>query len=138
MNWSDLPLNPSTRMLRQFAGLCLVLLGGLAAWDWIGRSEPLTAAALGVTAVGVGALGLVAPRAVRPIFVASVVLTFPIGWVVSRVMLVLLFAVVITPVGLLFRVRRRDALGLARRPDRTTYWSPKPAAPDVASYFRQF
>jgi hypothetical protein len=125
-------------MLRQFAGLLVVFFGGLAARYWLAGDEPGTAAVLAVVAATAGALGLIAPSAVRPIFVASIVLTFPIGWVISRVILVLLFACAITPVALLFRMRGRDVLGLRPRAERTTYWTAKPPAPDLASYFRQF
>ena len=138
MRWSDLPLNPSSRMLRQFAGLCVVFFGGLAARQWFAGDALGFAGVLAAVGGTAGALGLIAPSVVRPIFVVSIVLAFPIGWVISRVVLLLLFAGAITPVGLLFRLGGRDVLGLRRRAERTTYWTAKPPAPDLASYFRQF
>ena len=30
MQWSEIPKNPSERMLRQFGGLCVLFFGGLA------------------------------------------------------------------------------------------------------------
>ena len=138
MRWSDLPLNPSSRTLRQFAGLWILFFGGLAAWRWFVLQQPRTAAVLTALAVVVGTLGLASPRKIRLIFVTWLTLAFPVGWVVSRVILVVLFGVVMTPVGLIFRLRGRDLLELRRNSARTTYWKPKQAAPDVASYLRQF
>src|SRR5688572_30877719 len=94
MRWSDLPLNPSPRMLRQFAGLWIVFFGGLAAWRWFALGQPRAATVLAVLAVTIGPLGLLAPSVIRPIFVAWLALAFPIGWVVSRVILLALFGLV--------------------------------------------
>ena len=137
MQWSDLPLNPSAKMLRQFAALWIVAFAGLAAWHGLLHQERTAGLVLAGLAVTVGPLGLIAPSTIRPIFVGWTVLAFPIGWVVSRVVLLLLFAVVVTPVALFFRVRGRDALALKRKTGATTYWMKKAAAPDLASYFRQ-
>jgi hypothetical protein len=137
MQWSDLPLKPSLRTLRQFGGLCVVFFGGLAAWNLFAHADSRTAAILGVLAAVAGLLGLVAPGVLRPIFVGALIVAFPIGWVVSRVILVVLFVLAITPVGLLFRMRGRDVLGLRRRATES-YWVPKAGASDLNSYFRQF
>jgi hypothetical protein len=137
MQWSDLPLNPSQRILRQFSALWVVLLSGLAVWHGLVHHESRLAAILIALAVA-GTPGLVAPKWMRPVFVAMTIAGLPIGWVVSRVVLFVLFIVVITPLGVAFRLRGRDPLLLRRPSGRTSYWAPKPAAPDVASYFRQY
>ena len=67
MRWSDLPLNPSRRMLRQFSAACIVVLGGMALWQGLVQHRAGWAWALGGLALGVGILGLAAPRAVRPV-----------------------------------------------------------------------
>jgi hypothetical protein len=138
MRWSDLPVNPSPSMLRQFAGLWIVFFGSLAAWHWAALGHSRIAAALGILAFTVGPIGLVVPTAIRPVFVAWLALAFPIGWIVSRAVLLLLFWCVMTPIALLFRLRGRDVLRLRRQPNRTTYWTPKLRVDDVRTYFRQF
>ncbi len=138
MTWSDLPLRPSDRALRQFAGLCLAVFGGMAAWQYFVRHNPVAAAILAGLALAVGPLGLARPRAVRPVFVAWMVVAFPIGWAVSTALLAALFYGVFTPLGLLFRLAGRDPLRLRPQPAAATYWTPKPAAADVRRYFQQF
>jgi hypothetical protein len=136
MIWSDIPWSPSSRTLRQFAGLWLLFVGGLACWHgWHG--ETAAAVSLALLAGGVGTLGLVVPQAIRPLFVGWMVAAFPIGWTVSYVLMALLFYAVFTPLGLAFRLTGRDALGLRRRPEAPSYWQPKTAA-NVQQYFRQF
>jgi hypothetical protein len=136
MRWSDLPLDPSARTLRQFAGLWVVLFGGLALWA--GAHDLATRAVVfGALALTIGPAGFVWPAVVRPVFVGWLIAAFPIGWVVSRVLLVGLFASIV-PVAVFFRLRRRDPLQLRRRTDRTTYWARKGVAGNVRSYLRQF
>jgi hypothetical protein len=84
MQWSDLPLHPSERMLRQFSVLWAVLLSGLAAWHGLVHHESRLAAILIVLAVA-GTPGVIAPKWMRPVFIVMTVAGYPIGWVVSRV-----------------------------------------------------
>jgi hypothetical protein len=138
MQWSDITFDPPRRTLRQFAGLSLVIFGGLAGWNYFAKGEVVSSAVLATLALAIGLPGLVRPQLVRPVFVGAMILAFPIGWLVSRVLLALLFYGLVTPMGLVFRLTGRDALRLARRPEQTTYWMPKPAPADLRSYFRQF
>ena len=138
MQWSDLPLNPSPRTLRQFAGLWILFFGGWAIWQYAAHARFDFALVLGIVAITVGPLGLLFPAAIKPIFVAWLTLAFPIGWVVSRVVLMLLFWGVMTPVGVALRLFGRDILDLRRPAGARTYWTAKERAVEVRSYFRQF
>jgi saxitoxin biosynthesis operon SxtJ-like protein len=136
MEWSQVTRAPSERTLRHFGGLCLVVFAGMAIWRaWHGQVDTRTLV-LGGLGLTLGALGLVCPAALRFVYTGWMIVAFPIGWTVSRVMLVLMFYVVFTPVALLFRLVGRDALHL-RRATQGTYWSPKPGAENVSEYFRQ-
>jgi hypothetical protein len=137
MHWSDLPWRPSQRTLRQFAGLWVAFFCATAAWHALAHGETRLGAVLGGLGVAVGTAGLLWPSFIRPVFVAWLAVAFPIGWLVSRVVVVLLFAL-FTIVALVFRMRGRDALMLRRRADRTTYWAAKSMPTDVRSYLRQF
>jgi hypothetical protein len=138
MQWSDVSFNPPTRTLRQFAGLCLLIGAALAAWRYFPYDDAFSAAVVLTLALLIGLPGLVRPALVRPVFVGWMVLAFPIGWTVSRLLLGLIYYGIFTPLGLCFRWSGRDPLARERRADRETYWEPKPAAASVRSYFRQF
>jgi hypothetical protein len=138
MRWSDIPFSPPERMLRQFAGLWLAFFGGFAAWQGLVRGRPGLAASLAVVAVAVGGLGLARPAMIRPVFVGWMVLAFPVGWTVSLLLMGLVYFTLFVPVGLAFRLAGRDALRLRPGPGLSTYWVPRPDAPDVRRYFRQF
>ncbi len=138
MTISDIPFQPTPRTLRQFAALFLVFFLAMGAHQYFGRGHHAAGLVLGSVAVLVGTLGLIKPPAIRWIFVGWMVLAFPIGWLVSQIMLAVLFYLVLTPVAVLFRWRGRDLLGRNPAPGRPSFWVPKRSPEDVRSYFRQY
>ncbi|MEW4568960.1 SxtJ family membrane protein [Tautonia sp. JC769] len=138
MQWSDLSFRPDRRMLRQFAGLWLLVFGGLAAWHGLVLEHETRGLILAGLALTVGWAGLVRPGSVRPIYVAWSVLAFPIGWTVSRLILAVVYYGVFTPVGLGLRLLGRDPLLLRPPGDRETNWIAIPATDDPRRYFDQF
>jgi hypothetical protein len=137
MTWSDIPRNPSRRTLRQFAGLWLLFFGGLGCRHLLGQDRPVSGCLFLAVALGAGLPGLMRPQLLRPIFVGWMIAVFPVGWVLSRLLLAAIYYGVFTPVGLWFRLQGRDVLG-RRRQAIDSYWLPKPTTAGVASYYRQF
>src|SRR5437763_1134142 len=126
MHWSDINFAPSTKTLRQFALLWLVFFLGFACWQAFVQENWWLAGALGAAALAIGPLGLIRPQAIRLIFVGWMVLAFPLGWVVSRVLLAVLYYGLFTPVATLFRLIGRDALVRRKPAHATSYWVAKP------------
>jgi hypothetical protein len=137
MQWSDVIKPPPDRMLRQFAGLSLVIFGGIAAWRWYSGVVDGWTMGWAAAALLIGGIGLVAPRAIRPIYQGWMVVAFPIGWTVSKVVLGAMLYLVFTPVALAFRLLGRDALKL-RPKQAASYWEPKATAKSGEEYLRQF
>jgi len=138
MKWTDIPWQPTKRVLRQFAAAWLAFFGAVGLYQYLARGHTPWGLWLMVAAVGVGTMGLVRPAAVRWLFVGWMVVAFPIGWVVSQVMLLLMFYGLITPVAIWFRLRGRDLLRRKRAGQRTSYWLMKETPQDVRRYFRQY
>jgi hypothetical protein len=138
MKWTDIPLNPTASVLRQFAGAWLVFFSAIGIHQWLNRGNEL----LGQTMIGLalifGLLGLIKPQAIRWLFVVAMALAFPIGWVVSQLVLAIIFYLVITPVALFFRLRRRDLLARKPAPDQISFWSEKITPGDARRYLRQY
>jgi hypothetical protein len=133
MNWSDIDRSPSLRKLRQFSAIWLVFFAIVAAMRYW-RGHPAVAFAV-VAAAGVA--GLLLPRAMKPLFVVLTIVTFPIGWVVSRLLLGVAFYAIFTPLAVLFRILRRDVLRL-KPSESATFWTPKKQPADKSRYLRQF
>jgi hypothetical protein len=138
MRWSDIPFHPPVRTLRQFGGLGILFCFGLACWQQLICHHTVTAEVIAGVGLVLGTLGLVRPGLLRPLFVGAMVLTFPIGWVVSQVLLAVMFYGVFAPLSLLFRAMGRDALQRWKPEGVETYWTPKPAAAGVHRYLNQF
>ena len=138
MKWSDIQFQPPKKVLRQFAAAWLGFLLAWAAHQWLARGNQKTAVVLGALAIVVGGLGLVAPVAIRCIYVGCTMVAFPVGWVVSQAVLALIFYGVITPLALFFRVQGRDLLQRAPPRGRESLWVARSRPQDVRRYFRQY
>jgi len=78
------------------------------------------------------------PSLRRPMFVGWMYAAYPLGFIVSHVLLGLVYFGVVTPIGLLLRAVGHDPM--TRRFDRSakTYWIAREQTRDVRRYFRQF
>jgi hypothetical protein len=136
MRWSDIPWQPPTRTLRGFGAILAVLLG-LLAWRSFAADRTTISVLLALSAGIIIFLAAARPQLLRPVFLGAMIVTFPIGWLVSRLVLAVLFYGLFTPIGLAFKLMGRDPL-CRRKPEVDTYWTPKPMPAEVRSYFRQF
>ena len=143
----EIDFHPEEDTLRRFGFIALGGFGLLAAAAYtetflfsFGLGAARIPVAAGLLGLGVLAtlLSLVAPRANRFIFVGLSLVAFPIGFVISHVLLAVLFFLVITPVALVFRLQRRNELRLGTDPGTVSYWSDSHPPRSSDSYFRQF
>jgi len=129
INW-----NPTTRQLRQFGVICLFALPLLG---WIWGAELSTLRQLGLAGLAIALVGLVAPKAIKPVFLALTVVTTPIGMVLGELVMLLVYMGVFLPIGMIFRLKKRDALQLKLDRHAKTYWQPKRQPRGASSYYRQ-
>lgn len=134
----DINWNPSRKELRVFS-LLLIGFGAIVAAVLYRRFESHTPAVVAFSVAGaVGLVGLAVPLLVRPVYVVWMGLAFPIGWTVSHVMMLAVFFLVLTPVGLVMRLCGRDPMQRRFDGEAKSYWLPRPSRGDLKSYFRQF
>ena len=138
MTWSDLPRNPTPKALRQFSAAWLVVFLAWGLHHWLARGHDRLGPALCLLAVSVGGLGLARPMAVRWLFLIAMIVAFPIGWVLSLLMLLIMYYGILTPVAVLFRLRGRDLLGRKPAPGRTSFWVARQMPGDIRRYFKQY
>ena len=81
----------------------------------------------------------VAPGLLKPVYIVWIKLAFILGWVNTRFLLVIVFYLVVTPIGLVIKLLGIDLLERKIDKDQKTYWKAKenPDAPSFA-YKRQF
>lgn len=134
----DLNLNPSKKELRTF-GLCALGFLALVGWIVFRRSGSIPAGAI-VAGFGLvcAVLAFTVPKALRPVWIVLMVVNYPIGWVVTHVVMTFIFYVVVSPVGIIMRLTGRDPMERAFDRNAKTYWKPRRAPSDSSRYFRQF
>lgn len=132
---SELPLKPTSRVLRQFAAGWLVCFLGLAFKFGLMKHSHAGEILAWISLAGI--LGLMAPRVLHWPFVVMTIAAFPIGWVVTQLVLALMFYCVLSPLAMVFRWRRRDMLQL-RQHERNTLWVARDEQPPPEKYLKQY
>lgn len=116
-------MQPNSRELRNFAlllGAIFAALFGLAPmlrhhpmrlWPWI-------------VALALWSFALLAPSALRPLHRGWTRLGQALGWFNTRVILTLLYAIIVTPLGVAMRLLGRDPMARKFEPAKASYRVP--------------
>jgi len=129
--------NPDRKQLRQFAGIWFPAFCALVGWSVARKTGHWHEVEIGWAIAGIISIaGLVFPPLIRPIFVGLILLTYPIGWVVSHVLLGLIFYGIVTPIGIILRLTGHDPLQI-NAPLGNSLWKSPTGKTDPASYLRQ-
>jgi hypothetical protein len=136
----EVNLKPAEKDLRQFSYISLVGFP-LLAWVLLHVTLRLPPTVVwSVAAVGpvVLILGVIRPKFVWPVYVGMMLIALPIGFVVSAILLRVIYYVMFTPIALWFRLTGRDAMHRRFEPDADTYWTDHKGGRDPASYLRLY
>ena len=132
VNW-----RPDAAELRRFAIAMLIgftVLGLLSLW----RAGGIGTASIVLWSVGVVlASAAFVPGLGKVAYLAVYLPTSIIGYVVSNVILALMFFLIITPLGIILKLMGKDLLQQRRQKD-TTQWTPVKGVKTEDSYYRQF
>ena len=108
----DVNWNPSRKELKAFSLLLIVFFAIVA---WLAHRKGASIETAWMIASGgavVGVAGLFSPAFIRVVYVVWMTAVFPIGFVVSNVVLAIVFYGVVSPIGLLPKLTGRNALQL--------------------------
>lgn len=133
INW-----NPPKRDLKIFSVLLIIFFAIVAyavhsKWDANNVAIAIVSVAF---VLGVACFFL--PEVARRVYVGWMILVFPIGWVVSHVILAVIFYGVFTPVALIMRLCGYDPMKRRFEAEAQTYWIERTEQPKSEQYFRQF
>jgi hypothetical protein len=82
--------------------------------------------------------GIAAPMVLKPLCTAWMALANSMGWVVTRIILTVLFYLIVTPVGLLGRLFGKSFLDVKLDNSAESYWVPPQIESKREDYERQF
>jgi hypothetical protein len=85
-------------------------------------------------------LGVAVPNLLRPVYKTWMAMAGAMGWYMTRLILIALFYLVVTPIGLLMRLLGKDFLELKLdRSSAVSYWIPREGPrPEAENYNNQF
>ena len=134
----EIKLNPTRSDLKWFGLMMLVFFGILGTVFYFKVKTLNTAYTLWSLGVVVAFVYYLAPRLRHPMYVGWMRAVFPLGWLISHVVLSIVYYVVVTPIGLIMRLFRYDPMKRHFEPDSPSYWVEHKTGVDPARYFRQF
>ena len=130
--------NPSRRDLNWFGALFGAFFGVVG---WLARDES-GAGSASLVAWGIGvsvpAIYYAIPAVRRPLYLAWVYATYPLGLVVSYVTLVIIYFGIFTTTGLAMRLVGHDPLRRKFERSRESYWVERRRGVDPTRYFNQY
>ena len=138
MTIADFNIKPSAKILREFGIIALFgfgLVGALLGLKWEAWTASYVLWALGAVSF---VLALVQPRLLLPLYVVLMVVAFPIGFVISNVILLALYFGLFTPYSMVLRLIGRDTMKRKFEPEAESYWIDRTDNKPVAQRFRQY
>jgi hypothetical protein len=133
INW-----NPEKGQLRMF-GLTAVLVLGVAAviLQFVFGITGIAALFVGGTGLCIFVISLIWAKAARIIYLGLTFAAMPVGLVISFLLMATFYFLILTPVGLVFKLFGRDPLERRFKADTPTYWTPHQQTRDPEQYFHQ-
>lgn len=133
INW-----HPNRKQLRMFVIVLVAALAIAAVVVYQNTGSVNIAAVVFAAGLIIAVIGHFYEGLIRVIYVAWTLAVFPISSLVSWLLLAGVYYVVITPIGMMRQLFRRDALGKRFGPSAESYWRRRAPPSDVDRYFRQF
>ncbi len=139
MSLIEIDWNPKSKQLKNFGkialaatviiSLLLYLLKGVAI-KWL-----LIIVAFGLM---VFIISMISLKLTKIIYLVMILLTMPIGYVVSFIVLAAFYYLLLAPLGLIFRLIGRDPLYRRFDPAAKSYWLTRRPPKGLEQYFHQF
>ncbi len=126
----------SKKDIRSFGvtiGILLFIISGLLMY--YDKDSYQTTAIIGSIFIG---LGLVFPLLLKPIYFVWMTFAAILGWIMTRLILSVVFYFILTPIGLITRILGEDFLAL-KKLQSDTYWNHRTSSEELSqNYEKQF
>jgi hypothetical protein len=130
---------PKRKELRHFAIIALIALLLIACLLYVLKGIPIRWASIIVTlGFGIFLSSFISLKLTRIIYLGLILVTFPIGWAISMTLLTAFYFLLLTPLGLVFRLLGRDPLSRKFEPDAKSYWLDRRQTDNLDRYFHQY
>jgi hypothetical protein len=131
--------NPESKQLQNFGKIALVATTLISLLLYLLKGVAIQWALI-IFGFGffVFIISLLSLKLTKVIYLGMILLTLPIGYVVSFILMVTFYFLLLTPLGLIFRLIGRDPLNRKFEPNAKSYWLSRRQPKGVEQYFHQF
>jgi hypothetical protein len=130
---------PKRKELRTFAIIALIASILLGSVLYMLKGIRIQWAAIIVAAgFAIFLSSFVSLKLTRIIYLGLILVTFPIGWAISMILLTAFYFLLLTPLGFIFRLLGRDPLCRKLDPDAKSYWLVRRETDSLDRYFHQY
>jgi len=139
MSLAEINWHPSRKELRTFAIIALIAAALLALLLWRFKGLGIQWSAV-IISLGAFILlsSFISLRLTRMIYLGFILVTLPIGLLMSFLLLAIFYFGILTPLALLFRLIGRDTLHRKFDPDAESYWITHRQPDNLDRYYNQF
>ena len=139
MSLIEINLHPSHKELRNFAVIALIASAIISLLLYVLKGLAVQWVAI-IFAAGfiIFLSSFVCLKITRIIYLSLILVTFPIGYVVSFILLSTFYFLLLTPLGLLFHLIGRDPLCRKFNSNTKSYWLTHKPPKNLDCYFHQF
>jgi hypothetical protein len=134
--YAELNTHPSRKDLLSFGLVFAAGMGAFGAWFQT-HGRPERALVFFVVGGAVFLLSLIPPVG-RLLYILWMGFGLTVGFFTVPIIMFALYALAVVPLGLWFRLRRRDTMRRKLDPSAKSYWEDYPGSEDPESYVRQF
>ena len=135
----DINWKPDRNELRKFGEISLAMLTVIAlVFYWLDRLAAVGSLYLCAAGLGIFILSRISTKLVKPFYLLLYAIALPIGFVLTNILMAIIYFIILTPVGLIFRLIHRDPLKRKLDPNAKTYWMPHRTPDALKRYFNQF
>ncbi|MCP5496947.1 MAG: hypothetical protein H7A23_20530 [Leptospiraceae bacterium] len=132
-------LEPTIQDYKKFSlGASVIFILVASYFLWKGKDIKLIYGFYGVATVFL-LVGLLQPKLVKPIYLGWMKFAYVLGEVNTRIILFLVFVLTILPIGILFRILRKDLLDSKLDKSQESYWIKREKKElDIEGYYKHF
>ena len=130
---------PKQKELRNFANIAMVASLIISCLLYLFKGVRIQWAAIIVAAgFAIFLSSFVSLKLTKIIYLGLIMVTFPIGWAVSMILLTAFYFLLLVPLGFIFRLIGRDPLCRRFDPDAKSYWLARRETDSLDRYFHQY
>jgi len=139
MSLIEIDWSPKSRQLRNFGKIALAATAVISVLLYLLKGVAIQWVLI-IFAVGfiIFIISMISLKLTKMIYLGMILLTMPIGWVVSFILMAAFYFLLLAPLGLVFRLIGRDPLYRRFDPAAKSYWLSRRPPKGPEQYFHQF